>query len=108
MKGNSSMQQSQPNILGYLIVFLVAAIVIGFIVALIHGTKKGIREGQAKKARGEDIRSKLNRQNEELKTMVHNANNDSSEQLRKLKSPLDDGVITQDEFDKKKKQILGL
>ena len=31
-----------------------------------------------------------------------------SEQLRQLKSLLDDGIITQEEFDAKKKQLLGL
>lgn len=35
-------------------------------------------------------------------------NDDPTEQLRKYKSLLDDGIITQEEFDSKKKQILGL
>ncbi|HAH93581.1 MAG TPA: SHOCT domain-containing protein, partial [Dielma fastidiosa] len=35
-------------------------------------------------------------------------NDDLTEQLRKYKSLLDDGIITQEEFDSKKKQILGL
>jgi len=33
---------------------------------------------------------------------------DTTEELRKFKSLLDDGIITQDEFDAKKKQLLGL
>lgn len=33
---------------------------------------------------------------------------DFNDQLRKLKSLLDDGVLTQEEFDTKKKQILGI
>lgn len=33
---------------------------------------------------------------------------DGPDQIRKYKSLLDDGIITQEEFDMKKKQILGL
>lgn len=33
---------------------------------------------------------------------------DVTDQLRKLKGLLDDGILTQDEFDAKKKQLLGL
>lgn len=35
-------------------------------------------------------------------------NNDMSDQLRKLKSLADDGILTQEEFDAKKKQMLGI
>ena len=34
--------------------------------------------------------------------------NDIDEELRKLKSLLDDGILTQEEFDAKKKQLLNL
>lgn len=34
--------------------------------------------------------------------------NDIDEELRKLKSLLDDGILTQEEFDAKKKQLLDL
>jgi len=33
---------------------------------------------------------------------------DTADELRKLKSLLDDGIITQEDFDKKKNQLLGL
>jgi hypothetical protein len=36
------------------------------------------------------------------------ANSDTDLQLRKMKSLLDDGIISQDEFDTKKKQLLGI
>ncbi len=37
-----------------------------------------------------------------------NTNGDNLEQIKKLKEMLDSGIITQDEFDTKKKQLLGL
>lgn len=37
-----------------------------------------------------------------------NTSNDNLEQIKKLKEMLDSGIITQDEFDAKKKQLLGL
>lgn len=43
---------------------------------------------------------------------VKQANNDSSfskaDEIRKYKSLMDEGIITQEDFDKKKKQLLGL
>jgi len=47
---------------------------------------------------------------EEYEDAIEHAKNEVSttEQLRKYKSLLDDGVITQEEFDAKKKQLLGL
>lgn len=39
---------------------------------------------------------------------VKNDTVDISDQLRKLKGLLDDGILTQDEFDSKKKSLLGL
>jgi hypothetical protein len=41
----------------------------------------------------------------EIKTEVSNSNMDD---LVKLKTLLDQGIITQEEFDAKKKQLLGL
>ncbi|MDE5558776.1 MAG: SHOCT domain-containing protein [Ruminococcus sp.] len=37
-----------------------------------------------------------------------NTSGDNLEQIKKLKEMLDSGIITQDEFDTKKKQLLGL
>lgn len=37
-----------------------------------------------------------------------NTSDDVTDQLRKLKSLVDDGILTQDEFDAKKRQILGI
>ncbi len=46
---------------------------------------------------------------EKYKTInKNNLNNQATHELRELKSLLDDGVITQEEFDAKKKQILNL
>ncbi|MGY5276223.1 SHOCT domain-containing protein [Lactiplantibacillus plantarum] len=51
------------------------------------------------------------------KILVENENNEpttlstptnSSDELRKLKSLLDDGILTEEEFAAKKKQILGI
>ena len=43
---------------------------------------------------------------------VKQANNDSSfskaDEIRKYKSLMDEGIITQEDFDKNKKQLLGL
>ena len=44
-----------------------------------------------------------------LNHVIQQVNNVSpADELRKYKELLDDGIITQDEFDAKKKQILGL
>lgn len=51
-----------------------------------------------------------------MKSIIKNASknsqpmstNDIDEELRKLKSLLDDGILTQEEFDAKKKQLLNL
>ena len=49
---------------------------------------------------------------EESKPKVHNTtviqNNSSADELKKYKDLLDSGIITQEEFDAKKKQLLGL
>ena len=41
-------------------------------------------------------------------TQSASANGNEAEQLKRLKDLLDSGVLTQEEFDAKKKQILGL
>lgn len=51
----------------------------------------------------------LERQQEKSVTVVADTSkSDNKEQLQKLKGLLDTGVITQEEFDAKKKQLLGL
>ena len=57
---------------------------------------------------GEVLTSLISERQE--KTEVENtpANTDSLQQLKQLKELLDSGIITQEEFDAKKKQILGL
>ena len=40
--------------------------------------------------------------------VVQQVSSDPADQIRKLKGLLDDGIITQDEFDAKKKQLLGI
>ena len=41
-------------------------------------------------------------------TVVIAPTNDEADQLKKYKDLLNDGIITQEEFDAKKKQLLGL
>lgn len=45
---------------------------------------------------------------EEVKTTTSKKSESSSDELRELKKLLDDGVITQKDFDAKKKKILGV
>lgn len=54
----------------------------------------------------------------EIKELIENANNnettqqvqttDATDEIRKFKSLLDEGILTQEEFDAKKKELLGL
>lgn len=46
--------------------------------------------------------------NKENKVVIQQASESSAEQLKSFKDLLDSGVITQEEFDAKKKQLLGL
>lgn len=43
-----------------------------------------------------------------VQTATTPSSTDAFDQIRKLKSLLDDGILTQEEFDAKKKQLLGL
>lgn len=52
-------------------------------------------------------KKKANIQNETEKVATQERQ-DSNQELRKLKKLADDGIITQDEFEAKKKQLLGL
>ena len=99
---------SSAQILGSLWVVLLVVVVIGFPILIIVAIHNGKKKGDARRAAGQDIGSKLRRQNEATKELVRNVNNDSADQLRKMKSLLDEGLITQQEFDTKKKQILGI
>lgn len=49
-----------------------------------------------------------NRQNAAQSNVADNTSGNSLEELMKLKTLLDQGIITQEEFDAKKKQLLGL
>ena len=49
----------------------------------------------------------IERQNAKNKQVVE-TKNDTADELKKFKELLDSGVITQEEFDAKKKQLLGL
>ncbi len=66
------------------------------------------------KAQAENINSQIHNVLHELKsnkTSVETplqSNISSADELRKYKSLLDDGIISQDEFDQKKKQLLGI
>ena len=61
---------------------------------------------------GEEIYNYLKQQierNKKPEVVIQQVNNVSpADELRKYKELLDDGIITQDEFDAKKKQILGI
>lgn len=50
----------------------------------------------------------LMKRQEETKVSSANANHGSTDELKKLKELFDAGIITQEEFDAKKKQLLGL
>lgn len=55
----------------------------------------------------------LNKKIREAKTGAHTAQtviqqNSAADELKKFKELLDSGIITQEEFDAKKKQLLGL
>jgi len=52
----------------------------------------------------EENKSKVHQQQENLGS----ATVDAADEIRKFKGLLDDGIITQEEFDAKKKQLLGL
>lgn len=56
------------------------------------------------------VLSKLiaNRQSETVNTQANSNNSSNMDDLVKLKSLLDSGIITQEEFEAKKKQLLGL
>lgn len=49
----------------------------------------------------------LTSKNSSSTNIVHNSS-DAAEEIRKFKSLLDDGIITEEEFQEKKKQLLGL
>ncbi|MBQ9850794.1 MAG: SHOCT domain-containing protein [Clostridia bacterium] len=50
----------------------------------------------------------IERQKKESPTVIEEKKTDSSDDLIKLKELLDKEIITQEEFDAKKKQLLGL
>ena len=52
----------------------------------------------------EENKSKVHQQQENLGS----ATVDAADEIRKFKGLLDDGIIAQEEFDAKKKQLLGL
>lgn len=56
----------------------------------------------------EYIHNKINNQKEETKTSAQPAEIDSFTEIKKYKQLLDEGIITEEEFNAKKKQLLGL
>ena len=81
------------------IIFICLAVIPGFIFALI------INAGR-KKVFFEAVR--LMNQNIDKISSTQNTDTDSdaSDKIKKLKSMLDDGILTQEEFDSKKKELL--
>lgn len=67
---------------------------------IVYRSKKANKDIEAIKERVEDFINKP-KENDSSST-------DSIDELPKLKKMLDDGILTQEEFDAKKKQILGL
>lgn len=55
-----------------------------------------------------EIKSIIEHLKSEDKKPEHKVKTDTANELRELKSLLDDGILTQDEFDAKKKQLLGI
>lgn len=83
---------------------------------LIHNDsyKKSERLFQDRYQAAQDICAKLelivreNEKNTNTSPQTTSSSTDPTEELRKYKALLDDGIITQEEFDQKKKQILGI
>lgn len=67
---------------------------------IVYRSKKANKDIEAIKERVEDF---INKPKES-----DSSSTDSIDELPKLKKMLDDGILTQEEFDAKKKQILGL
>lgn len=81
-------------------------------IVLIHKTvetnTRTYREAKNRLNHLEEVVNNAMRLANEAKIETESAKSDSFDDIRKLKGLLDDGIITQEEFDTKKKQLLGL
>lgn len=89
-------------------------------VSIVNGAKETLVENVDKKTAPilakkikearDEFMIKQNQPNQSIQAITQTAPKEKSvgDQLRELKSLLDDGIITQDDFDAKKKQLLGL
>lgn len=84
-----------------LTVFAWAYIILSAIGVFRFGKQKPTNES------GSDVPAEPD-ESENNKNGQQSSSSDSSDELRNLKKLLDEGVITQDEFDAKKKQLLGI
>lgn len=71
------------------------------------GKKNAIIFGKSHKEEMDDIKAFIEKKMEEFRN-GNNSTNSSADEIAKFKKLLDDGAITQDEFDAKKKQLLNL
>ncbi|EKO1912189.1 SHOCT domain-containing protein [Clostridium botulinum] len=55
-----------------------------------------------------DVAMQIKQKIEELQQQGHNPITSGADELRKYKELMDDGIITEDEFNKKKKELLGI
>ncbi len=122
----SSSTSSGGNILYKAFIGGISALIIGIPAALINSSKK--KHDEEKKDTHIDAQIKKegenpcvdqsqalpqNEERDELKEIVEKENSQSlnlsyADEIRQYKKLCDDGIITQEEFDKKKKQLLGL
>ena len=71
--------------------------------------ENSITFGADKNDKAEEIANYLNEALRRIKTLSNTPNaNSASDEIRKFKNLLDEGIITQEEFDIKKKQLLNL
>lgn len=93
----------------------------GYIQFSQHGmleSKKGLLDANADENTVTLVSKTEYEQALEIKELIENANNNDStqqvhthdvaEEIRKFKALLDDGILTQEEFDAKKKEFLGM
>lgn len=72
------------------------------------GKKNAIIFGRKHKDEMEKLKDFIERKIEQAHSSNTNSSNSAADEIAKFKKLLDDGTITQDEFDAKKKQLLGL
>ncbi len=92
-RGEYGSYQSYYSYSPYIVFFIMIALMVALILLTLIGYRKASREGFTEDSAAED-------------TATGYAPHLTADELRKYKSLYDDGIITQEEYEKKKKQIL--